>query len=150
MVRASAEGSVRFAPSLNAESIDFTRSDGRVHRDHDGERNAMTRTTILAAIAASTTLTVAVCARADVHQSADELPISTHVCRGHVTQTSGDDEPTDAIKVGECYLYKTATEYKRVIAVCHIGDACQFRATIVGVAGWFVERIVGPVRRVSK
>jgi hypothetical protein len=110
----------------------------------------MTRTILLAALAASTMLTVAMCARADVRRNADGLPISTHVCRGHVTQTSSDDEPADAIKVGECYLYKTATEYKRVIAVCHIGDACQFRATIVGMAGWFVERIVGPVRRMNK
>lgn len=104
----------------------------------------------IAALAATGLLAAPTCARADVRRNAEGLQISTHVCRGHVTQTSGDDEPADAIKVGECYVYKTATEYKRVIAVCHIGDACQFRATIVGMAGWVVEQIVGPVRKMTR
>lgn len=110
----------------------------------------MTRTILLAALATTTVLTVATCVRADVRRNADGPRISTHVCRGVVTQTSGEDEPADAIKVGDCYLHRTATEYKRVIAVCQVGDACQFKATIVGVARWYVDRIVGPVRRMTR
>jgi hypothetical protein len=127
----------------------------------------MRRTILLIALAASTMLTVATCARANdtnacrldsdvaqqdkangLHRHADCLPVSAHVCRGVVTQTS-DAEPENAIKIGECYLYRTNLEYKRVIAVCHMGDTCQFRAKIVGMAGSFVERIFGPVRAIG-
>ena len=110
----------------------------------------MIRTILLAALATIAMLDVATSVRADVRRNADGLRGSTHVCRGVVTQTSGEDEPSDAIKVGDCYLHRTATEYKRVIAVCQVGDACQFKATIVGVGRWFVERIVGPVRMMTR
>ena len=108
----------------------------------------MRRTILLTALGASTLFVMATRARAEVHRNADGLAISTQVCRGVVHITGEEDGYAGFLKVGECYVANDPAQ-KEVHAVCHIGDTCQFRARIVGLSGWFVKRVIGPVRAIG-
>jgi hypothetical protein len=115
----------------------------------------MTRATLRAALVASTLVTFSACAHAI---SAPDLPGGTRQhCHGRVVLKSADRDPTRPVihigpnagctlALGGASIGGTAAIGDKVLAVCPVGDVCDFDAII---GDDYEGVLVGKVRRVQ-